>query len=66
MHREQNVWLHEVITGLSKKSLQTWQRSADSRGVRSDSGVSSQSVESGRSNEGSIGSGLKRFRPWSE
>lgn len=39
---------------MSKKSLQTWQRSDDSSGARSDNGVSSQSVESGMSNGVSI------------
>lgn len=39
------------MTGLLKKSLQTWQRSEDSRGVRSERGVFSQSVESGMSKE---------------
>lgn len=37
------------MTGLSKRSLQTWQRREDSRGARRDKGVSSQSVESARS-----------------
>lgn len=51
MHSEQNVWLQDVITGLSKKSLQTWQRREDSRGASNERGVFSQSVESGRSKE---------------
>lgn len=38
------------MTGVSKKSLQIWQRRDDSNGARSGSGVSNQSVESGRSN----------------
>ena len=38
------------MTGLSKKSLQTWQRREDSKGVSSVRGVLSQSVESGTSN----------------
>jgi hypothetical protein len=33
--------------GVLKKSLQTWHRSADSRGARAASGVGSQSVLSG-------------------
>ena len=41
----------EVMTGFSKKSLQTWQRNDDSRGAKRDNGVSSQSVESGTSND---------------
>lgn len=35
--------------GVVKKSLQTWQRRAESRGARSERGVESQSVESGMS-----------------
>jgi hypothetical protein len=41
------VWEQLVIIGVLKKSLQTWQRSADSRGARAASGVDSQSVLSG-------------------
>ena len=54
MHREQKVCEHEVIMGLSKKSLHTWQRSACSTGARFDNGVSSQSVGSATFNALSI------------
>jgi hypothetical protein len=40
------VWLQEVIMGVLKKSLQTWQRSADSTGKRARRGVEIQSVAS--------------------
>lgn len=42
------------MTGVSKKSLQTWHRSDESSGARFDSGVESQSVESDISNGVSI------------
>ena len=45
---------HEVIMGVSKKSLHTWQRNACSIGARYDKGVSSQSEESATLNELSI------------
>lgn len=54
MQSEQNVWQQDVMTGLLKKSLQTWHRSADSSGATSESGVFNQSVESGMSKELSI------------
>ena len=54
MHSEQKVWLHEVIMGELKKSLQTWQRKACSTGIRLARGVPSQSVESGTSNDSSM------------
>lgn len=54
MHNEQNVWQQEVMTGLSKNSLQTWQRRADSSGASSESGVSSHWVGSEISLEVSI------------
>lgn len=41
------MWEQLVIMGVLKKSLQTWHRSADSRGARAASGVGSQSVLSG-------------------
>jgi hypothetical protein len=47
MHKLQNVWEQLVIMGVLKKSLQTWHRSADSRGARAARGVGSQSVLSG-------------------
>ena len=49
MHSEQKVCEQEVIIGVSKKSLHTGHRSAASTGARLESGVSSQSVESGTS-----------------
>lgn len=47
MHRLQKVWEQLVIMGVLKRSLQTWHRSADSRGARAARGVDSQSVLSG-------------------
>jgi hypothetical protein len=44
MHKLQKVWEQLVIMGVLKKSLQTWHRSADSRGASAASGVGSQSV----------------------
>ena len=55
MHSEQKVCEQEVMTGFSNMSLHIWHLSDDSSGARSESGVPSQSVESGRSNESSIG-----------
>lgn len=55
MHSEQNVCEQEVRTGLSKKSLQIWHRREFSSGASSESGVFSQSVESGISNGCAIG-----------
>lgn len=55
MHREQKVCEQEVIIGVSKKSLHTWQRNACSTGARCDKGVSIQSEGSVTLNELSIG-----------
>ena len=54
MHREQNVCEQDVITGVVKKSLQTWHRRAVSIGANFDTGVPSQSEGSGKSKELSI------------
>ena len=54
MQREQKVCEQDVIIGVSKKSLHTWQRKAWSTGASCDTGVSSQSEGSGTSNELSI------------
>lgn len=47
------------MTGVSKKSLQTWQRRAESIGARLASGVESQSVESA-SSKGLFGGFISR------
>jgi hypothetical protein len=49
MHSEQNVCEQLVMTGVWKKSLQTWQRNAASTAASAESDVDSQSVESGTS-----------------
>lgn len=54
MHREQNVCEQEVMTGVMKKSLQTWHRRAVSMGPSLDTGVPNQSEGSGTSKEPSI------------
>lgn len=46
IQREQKVWEHDVIMGVLKKSLHTWQRRAASTEARQDRGVDNQSVES--------------------
>ena len=46
---------HEVIIGVLQKSLQTWQRRAESTGASERNGVSSQSVESETSKASSLG-----------
>ena len=54
MQREQKVWEQDVIMGVSKKSLHTWQRSAASTVLSWVTGVLSQSEGSGTSKELSI------------
>src|SRR5258708_3328221 len=49
MRREEKACEPVASWGVSSKSLQTWQRSAASRGSKEASGVWSQSVESGMS-----------------
>lgn len=58
MQRLQNVWEQLVIIGVLKKSLQTWQRSADSTGASAASGVDSQSVLSGTAAEAKSKEGI--------
>jgi len=54
MHSEQNVCEHDVTIGVSKKSLQTWQRRAASTAASCLIGVVSQSEGSLTSNEASM------------
>lgn len=54
MQSEQKVCEQEVIIGVLKKSLQTWQRKAASTGPSCDTGVLSQSDGSGTAKELSI------------
>ncbi len=56
MHKEQKVCEHDVIMGVSKKSLHTWQRSAASTVLSRVTGVFNQSEGSGTSKELSMGS----------
>jgi hypothetical protein len=61
MQREQKVCEQDVIIGVSKKSLHTWQRKACSTGASCDTDVSSQSEGSGTSKEMSIGKCICRM-----
>ena len=54
MQNEQNVCEHDVIMGVLKKSLQTWQRRPDSTEPMRATGVSSQSIGSATSSELSV------------
>jgi len=54
IHSEQNVCEQDVIIGVSKKSLQTWQRRAASTAASCLIGVLSQSEGSLTSNEASM------------
>jgi hypothetical protein len=49
MHFEQKVCAQDVSIGVSKNSLQIWQRNKFSRLAKPESGVFSQSLESGTS-----------------
>lgn len=55
IHIEQKVCAQRVMTGLERNSLQTSQRKAASSGSKAGSDEFSQSVESGRSKEVSMG-----------